>query len=235
MAQGLAWTLFSASVLLFIAYEVRSIWIGRRYPERVARTAHARMRVNWVRALSREAGSEILAVQTLRNSLMSATIAASTAALALTGTIGLAAPRLVTDSGVLESFHESSLRAALEVLLILVLFASFVCSTMAMRYFNHAGFVMSMPVASPERQAMNDVAVDYVERAGLLYSWGLRFLLMIAPLIAGVVNPLAMLPMMMALVAVLSRLDRPAKPTSPSQKESTVSSFSTDTQASRPG
>ena len=234
MAQSSAWTVFFASVLLFIAYEVRSVWIGRRHPERVARSAHARMRVNWVRALSREAGSEILAVQTLRNSLMSATIAASTAALALTGTIGLAAPRIAASSGVLDSFHESSLRAVLEVLLILALFASFVCSAMAMRYFNHAGFVMSMPVASPERQAMNDVAVDYVERAGLLYSWGLRFLLMIAPLIAGIVNPLAMLPMMMALVAVLSRLDRPAKHTQPGQRHPSVAVMSTDAQASQP-
>ena len=40
----------------------------------------------------------------------------------------------------------------------MVLFASYVCSAMAMRFYGHASFVMSMPVASPERQALNPLA-----------------------------------------------------------------------------
>lgn len=84
---------------------------------------------------------------------------------------------------------------------------------MAMRYFNHAGFVMSMPAASAERQALMPLAAEYVGRAGLLYSWGLRCFLAIAPLVGGIVTPVATLPMTCGLIAVLWLFDRPARAT----------------------
>mgnify|MGYP001496036332 CR=1 FL=1 len=102
-------------------------------------------------------------------------------------------------------------RVVLEVLLMVTLFASYVCSAMAMRYFSHAGFVMSMPVAAPERQALSPMAKEYVKRAGLLYSWALRFFLIIAPLVVGVVRPIGMPFMAVALVVALWFFDRPAK------------------------
>jgi hypothetical protein len=207
MNEQVRWLAFASSVLAFAAYEGWSLWLARRHPERVARSAHARMRVAWVGAVSRQAGFEIVAVQALRNSLMSATIAASTAALALMATVGLASGTITTSvaSGTL------SVRAVLDVLLLAALFASYVCSAMAMRYFSHAGFVMSMPVAAPERESLNPMAATYVERAGLLYSWGLRSFLMVAPLVAGIVSPLAMPPMTLALIGVMWWFDRPAR------------------------
>jgi hypothetical protein len=33
--------------------------------------------------------------------------------------------------------------------LMVVLFSSFVCSALSMRYYNHAGFAMSMPAGRP--------------------------------------------------------------------------------------
>jgi hypothetical protein len=218
MTAGAAWIAFGISAAIFLAYEIRAVWLGRTHPERVARSAHARMRVTWVATLSRQAGFEIVAVQALRNSLMSATIAASTAALALMATVSFAGGAVrgtVLQLGALDALPWLSLhglQALLEALLMLTLFASYVCSAMAMRYFNHAGFVMSMPVAAPERQPLNALATNYVERAGLLYSWGLRFFLMIAPLVAGIVHPSAMPPLTIVLVIVLAYFDRPAQP-----------------------
>jgi len=209
--QATAWIAFAVSSFIFIVYEAWVLWVGRRHPERMARYAHARMRVNWAEALGERPGFEIVAVQTLRNSLMSATIAASTAALALMGTITLAGGSLVDSMSHLRSGGAPPLRPVLEGLLLLALFASYVCSSMAMRYFNHTGFVMSMPVESEQRKPLNPLALDYVERAGLLYSWGLRFFLMIAPLVAGIVNPLVMPAMTVVLVFVLWWFDRPAR------------------------
>lgn len=203
------WLLLAASALLIAAYETWALWLGARHPERVARSLHARMRASWVVALSRQPGFEIVAVQTLRNSLMSSTITASTAALALMGSVSIAAPRLI---GGPFAWAELTPRLVLEVALMLMLFASFVCSAMAMRYFNHAGFVLSMPTGSPEREPLVPVAAQYVEWAGLLYSWGLRCFIGIAPLVAGIVSPLAVLPMTVVLVAVLWLFDRPASP-----------------------
>ncbi len=202
------WIAFALSSAVFFAYEVWVVWVGWRHPDRIARSAHASMRANWVDAMGRQPGFEIVAVQALRNSLMSATIAASTAALALMGSVSLASSTLESAS-----FDGTPpLRVVLEVLLMATLFASYVCSAMAMRFFSHAGFVMSMPVASPERSALNPMAKEYVQRAGLLYSWALRFFLMISPLVVGIVRPVGMPFMAIALVVALWFFDRPAKP-----------------------
>ncbi len=211
MSDTVSWTAFALSTLIFFGYEIRSLWVGHRHPERVARSAHARMRASWVQALSEREGFEIVAVQALRNSLMSATISASTSALALMGSVSLAGIGLATGMRQLQSIDALGVRLLVEGLLILALFASYVSSAMAMRYFNHASFVMSIPASSPERAKFTPMAVEYVERAGLFYSWGLRFFLMIAPLVAGIVNPLAMPLITIVLVVVLWRFDRPAK------------------------
>jgi len=201
------WLSFGISTLMFVVYEVWVLWAGQFHPERIARSAHAQMRAHWVEALSRQTGFEIVAVQTLRNSLMSATIAASTAALALMGTISLASGTI----GSAAFDGTTPMRVVLEVLLMATLFASYVCSAMAMRFFNHAGFVMSMPVAAPERAPLVPMAKEYVRRAGLLYSWALRLFLIIAPLVVGLVRPLAMPFMTLALVVALWFFDRPAQ------------------------
>jgi hypothetical protein len=53
----------------------------------------------WFTAVSQQKGSESLAVQTLRNSLISATMTASTAVLGLMCTVTLAAPSLHASFG----------------------------------------------------------------------------------------------------------------------------------------
>ena len=201
------WYAFGISTLIFVVYELWVFWVGLRHPERIARSAHASLRVHWVDALSRQPGFEIVAVQALRNSLMSATIAGSTAALALMGTISLASSNIEAAN-----FDATPpLRIVLEILLMATLFASYVCSAMSMRYFSHAGFVMSMPVAAPERASLNPMAKEYVKRGGLLYSWALRFFLIISPLVVGMVRPLGMPFMTVALVVALWFFDRPAR------------------------
>jgi uncharacterized membrane protein len=142
---------------------------------------------------------------------MSATISASTAALALMGTVSLSTTAVATGVETVPSFGLPPLRLVLDILLAGVLFASYVCSAMAMRYFNHAGYVLSMPTDCPERQRMNPVAMQYVSRAGLLYGWGLRGFLLIAPLVVGLVSPPMMLPMTAILLWVLRQSDKPAE------------------------
>lgn len=89
-----------------------------------------------------------------------------------------------------------------------VLIASLVCSARAVRYYNHTEFILSMPVESDERSQWIPTAVTYSRLAGLLYSWGLRHLLMVAPVLVFLVYPLAG-PLAAALVvAALFGFDR---------------------------
>lgn len=208
MNSTVSWLALLLSLAILGAYEVHLWRLSRRQPLATARSAHALLRAEWVEALSRQAGSEIVAVQALRNSLMSATITASTAALALMGTLTVTSTTVVEDMA-LFGMRQLSTRLALELLLLAALFASYVCSATAMRYFSHGSFIMSLPVGSDERLRRTPMAVDYVRRAGVLYSWGLRLFLFLAPIVAGLVNPLAMPVAAIVLTLVLRAFDRP--------------------------
>jgi hypothetical protein len=137
----------SAVTVALLLYELASAWAQQRHPERLARSVHARLREGRFAAVSAQKGSEIMAVQTLRNSLMSATMTASTAALGVVASLTLTMP----------SLHQSvsalwSPRLMLELVLIALLFASLVASAIAVRYCNHTSFICGIPTDSPVRQ-----------------------------------------------------------------------------------
>lgn len=203
-----SWIGFAISLALVVGYEWRIHHLGQRQPEKLARYANAKLRMHWVTALSDRPGFEIVAVQALRNSLMSATISASTAALAVMGAVTLAGATLAANLA--RWSGENTLHTVLQAMLVGTLFASYVCSALAMRHYSHAGFIMSMPVDHPDRPALNPMAANHVRRAGLMYSWGLRLFLMVAPLVAGVVHPMAMVPVTALLLIGLHYFDRPA-------------------------
>ena len=203
------WLATFGTLAIVWVYEALQWLPRRRHPDTLSREAHARLRAAWFDALSAQAGSEILAVQTLRNSLMSSTLTASTAALGLMGTVTLiGAPLLGITPGGSGGGLGLTPRLVLELALMATLFGALACSTMAVRYYNHASFIGSLPVGSSERTYWQATGVTYLRRAGLLYSWGLRGLLMVAPLVAGIAHPLAGPVSALALVAVLISFDR---------------------------
>ncbi|WP_345542012.1 DUF599 domain-containing protein [Variovorax defluvii] len=203
-----AWLAALATVAILASYELALAVGHRRRPEHLARTAHAALREAWFDAVSAQRGSEILAVQTLRNSLMSATMSASTAVLGLMGTVTLAAPTLRASLGDAPGMPGFTARLALELALMMLLFASLASSVMAVRYFSHAGFIVAMPVDSEARRRWSDAGKFYVRRAGILYSWGLRHLVLVAPILASMVHPAAGPVAALGVVAVLVGFDR---------------------------
>jgi hypothetical protein len=209
MTNTTTWLPALLTIAILLAYEGALLLVQGRTPTRLARTAHAALREEWFGAISKQRGSEILAVQTLRNSLMSATMTGSTAVLGLIGTVTLSAPSLHSSFGAADVITLTfTVRLALELVLMTILFASLVCSVMAVRYYNHAGFISSMPVDSEERQRWSATGVVYLRRAGLLYSWGLRHLLMVAPILASIVYPLAGPVAAIILIMILLGFDR---------------------------
>ena len=208
MTGTLAWLATLATIAVLVAYEVVLAVAQRWRPERMARSAHAALREDWFTAVSQQKGSEILAVQTLRNSLMSATLTASTAMLGLIGTVTLAAPSLHASFGWSAMLPSVTPQLVLELLLLALLFASLVCSAMAVRYYNHVGFISGMRVESVARMRWNQAGTAYVRRAGVLYSWGLRHLILVAPILICLLYPLAG-PIAAVLVGVVMvRFDR---------------------------
>ena len=218
MNELMAWLATLATIAVLLAYEMVLIVAQRRLPGRMARSAHAALREDWFIAVSQQKGSEILAVQTLRDSLMSATMTASTAMLGLIGTVTLAAPSLHASFGGLAMLPSVTPRLVLELLLLALLFASLVCSAMAVRYYNHVGFISGMPVESEARSRWAQAGTTYVRRAGVLFSWGLPHLILVTPILACLLHPFAGPIAAVLLVVVLGRFDRAAASGLPTDK-----------------
>ena len=192
MSFALSWLAALLTLAVLLAYETSLAMAQRRRPERMARTVHANLRQDWFEAVSAQKGSEILAVQTLRNAVMSASMTASTAALGLMGTVTLAVPSLHAQFGDATSpLPNFTPRLAMELVLLALLFASLVSSVMAVRYYNHAGFIGGMPVESEARKHWTRAGTAYVRKAGVLYSWALRQLILLAPVMAFILHPAA--------------------------------------------
>ncbi|MDR7332173.1 DUF599 family protein [Roseateles asaccharophilus] len=197
-----AWTPVGLTVAVLLGYEALLVLL----PRRLAAARHAGLREEWLRVVSAQPGAELLAVQTLRNSLMSATLLASTAALALMGSVTLAAPSL--KASLAASSGAPSPRLVLELVLLALLFASLASTLMAVRLYNHAGFIGGLPVGSPGRARWTEAGVGYVRRAGLLYGVGLRQLVLVVPVVAAMLLPTAGPVAALLVVAVLYSLDR---------------------------
>ena len=204
-----SWVAVWATMATLAAYELALLALQSRSPNRLARTAHAMLRQDWFEALSQQAGTEILAVQTLRNSLMSATMLASTAALGLMGTVTLAVPALHAG------FETASIgppvvtpRLLLELSLLTLLFSALVCTLMSVRFFNHAGYISSMSVGSRQRERWNAAGASHLRKAGLLYSWGLRQLVLVVPVVAATLLPAAGPVAAVLVVGVLFSFDK---------------------------
>lgn len=205
----MSWLAAAVTVAVLLLYEASLAVAQRRRPERMARTAHATLRKDWFEAVSAQRGSEVLAVQTLRNALMSASVTASTAAIGLMGILTLAAPSLHAPfSDAASELPLFTPRLAMELVLLIMLFASLVCSVMAVRYYNHAGFVGGMPVESDARTHWTPAGTAYVRRAGVLYSWALRQLVLLTPVVAFILHPFAGPIAALVVSGVLLSLDR---------------------------
>lgn len=209
MTIASAWPSAIATLGIVLAYEV---WLTqKRACGRLTRTAHVSLREDWFAAISAQPGSEILAVQTLRNSLMSATMTASTAVLGLMGALSLITPTLRATLGEAAAntaaWPDFTPHLVMELVLLCLLFASLVASVMAVRYYNHAGFICAMPVGASQRQKWASTGSVYVRKAGLLYGWGLRQLLLLVPVMAFLTHPLAGVVGSLAAATALIQFD----------------------------
>ena len=201
------WWFLAASGVIVAVYELFAARKRRRQPMRFARTAHAEIRAGWARAVRTKPGNEVLVVQTLRNSVMAASISASTAVLAFVALVAQLAPRPPDRVASLQQ-APLDLHGALLILLMVLVFAAFMLSAMAVRFFNHAGYILATPPSDASAE-LTELGARYVARAGHLYSMSLRAFLIAAPFVVGLASAPMMLPAAIALVAVLVWYDRP--------------------------
>lgn len=199
-----------AALLLLVLYHVHLYHKMRNDPLSTSLGLSRRTRVLWVQAIM--AGKkDILAIQTLRNGTMAATFLASAAILIGLGIFNLALTadkqgELSLMMGPLASDYPGLWTAKLILLGIDFLFAFF-SFMLAVRYFNHTGFMINLPVDDNTDISVNDV-IEILERGGTHYTLGMRAYYMTIPLALWLFGPLWLMAGTLLMIAILYRLDR---------------------------
>jgi len=193
-------------------------WLARKVVKNPAYTVQAVNRIAraaWVESIMRGDGKEVLAVQTLRNSTMAATFLASTAVLLIIGVLTLSGQADKMEStwhslNVLGGRHSELWMAKLLVML-LDLFAAFFSFTMAVRVFNHVGYLVNVPEDLRHGAITPAHVAVHLNRAGKFYSYGMRAYYFVVPLVFWLFGPHFLLLATVGLVVILARIDRAPK------------------------
>jgi len=201
----------SAAVVI-IAYHVHLYTKVRRDPltTAVGITNHARQM--WVKGVIRDR-RDIMAVQTLRNQVMAATFLASTAILISLGLFSAAfRPGVFSDIShalnLLGTKTETLWMFKL-MLLGILFFVTFFNFTLAIRYYNHAGFMINT-FEQDDASVSGEAVTQVVNHGALHYTIGMRGFYLSVPLALWLFGPVWMLIGSLVLVSVLYRLDREA-------------------------
>jgi uncharacterized membrane protein len=171
-------------------------------------------RAAWVASVMRER-RDILAVQTLRNSTMSASFMASTAVLLIIGVLTLSAQgdKLSGTWHALNFSGQASVELWLFKLLMMLfdLLFAFFSFAMAVRIFHHVGYLINVPLdRAIEATQIRRVEV-HLNRAGSYFRIGMRAYYFTVPLLLWLFGPLWLLGATLAVLYFMFHLDRAPK------------------------
>jgi len=200
----------AASLAALVGYQLYVRMKLRANPRYSLAAANRLARAAWVEHIM-ASGDHILAVQTLRNSTMSASFMASTAVLLIIGLLNLAT-QSNSVSGVWQLLSvlqhvPQELWIAKLMALVVVLLVVFFCFTMAIRLFNHVGYLVAIPQQAAHAMSSGGVA-RVLNQAGAYFTWGMRWYYFGVPVLFWLFGPLFVLLATAALITVLWRIDQ---------------------------
>lgn len=199
-----------AAFILLIAYHVLLYRRVRHKPIDTSQELFRYVRSRWVHSVM-TGGKDILAIQTLRNWTMAATFLASTAILIGLGIFNLAVT--VDKQGELSLLlaHLGSKNPSLWLGKLILLGGDFLFAffnfTLAIRYYIHTGFMISLHPDANTDITIEQVA-DTLNRGGLHYTIGMRGYYLSIPFALWLFGPIWLLIGSITVLAVLYQLDR---------------------------
>jgi len=169
-------------------------------------------RAAWVDNIMSDQSRAILAVQTMRNSTMAATFLASTAILLIMGVLNLIRSS-GGDKSMLQALQDGIINGGnmedIKLLLLLVaLFTAFFCFTLAVRMFNHIGYLINSTSAKLHFCPTAAYVSRLLNRGGCYYSYGMRAYYVSVPLVFGLFSPYYLVLASTVLVIALYHIDR---------------------------
>lgn len=202
--------LTAASFALLIIYHAHLIYRIRRYPLTTAMGITNHLRGHWVESIMEEK-RDILAVQTLRNWVMSSSFLASTAILISLGLISVASSpekmsEITPSLQVLVREHRVLWLFKL-MMLVVDFFFIFFSFCLAIRYFNHVNFMINVP--STLAHKMTPEYVTRILNRGMMhYTLGMRGYYIGVLLVLWLFGPIWMLLGTVVIIFALHHLDR---------------------------
>ena len=155
---------------------------------------------------------DILAVQTLRNSTMAATFLASTSILLAVGLLTLTGQsdklgQIWHAVNVFGSTAQSTITLKLLVILI-NLFIAFFNFSLAIRLFNHVGFLINTPSEDGGYGSSITFVAMQLNKAGSYFHLGMHAYYFLVPLVFWLFGPLLMVLATIVVVALVFRIER---------------------------
>ncbi len=205
---------FGTSLGLICGYQLYLRYRLRNNPAYTIQAINAQARELWVESIMTSRDRDVLAVQTLRNSTMAATFLASTAILLIIGVLNL----MQKNDGVGSMFslvqpEHSAMSMSTHIWgfkllpLLVVFFWAFFCFTLAIRMYNHVGYLINASSGKAFGPTPSFVA-RLLNRSGQYYSLGMRAYYLSVPLVFWLFGPLYLIVASIGLVVVLYHVDR---------------------------
>jgi uncharacterized membrane protein len=196
----------SACLLLMVLYYLYLWQRTKRAPDSSAHSFNANIRLRWVQMILANNNNGLLAIQTLRNSVMAANFMASTAILLIIGSLSssekLSHWLLQSDIQNLIPAYSNELSSLKLGLLVLDFFIAFYSFSMAIRFFNHVGYMIGL--ADTE---LTKATCLYLNKAGRYYTLGTRSFFFSLPIILWFFGPYFLILGTLILILGLALLD----------------------------
>ncbi len=205
-------TAFIISALVVSAYYYFLHIKTRDNPTYTIHGVNALARKLWVENIMRNTNKDVMAVQTLRNFVMGASLMASTAALLIVGTLTLSGQA----ENISHSWHALSIVGShatelwiLKVMLMLVDFiVAFFAFAMSVRLANHVVFMINVPEHNLNHNLSPKAVGRRMQRAGNMFAIGMRAFFFAIPLVFWLFGPYFLILSSVGLVVALYHLDR---------------------------
>lgn len=200
----------ATSFLLLLVYHLGLLAAKDRFPEATIYARNAKTRAAWVREMM-ENQRDILAVQTLRNWTMAASFLASTAILIALALLNIVlTPGHQADASMqLFSFMGKRIESLHQIKLLILsvdFFFTFFNFTMAIRYYNHLGFMINAPSDSTVSAPAS--VVETIQYGAAHYTLGMRGYYLSVPLALWLFGPGWLLAGTLIIIATLFHVDR---------------------------
>jgi uncharacterized membrane protein len=203
---------FAISAALVAAYYLFLLAKVKRNPTYTIHGVNEIARSLWVANVMSNSGKDVMAVQTLRNFIMGASLMATTATFLMVGTLTLSgqAENISRSWHVLNvvGTHAAELWIIKVMCLLLDFIIAFFAFAMAVRLINHVVFMLNVPDRGDHHALSPASVARRLNRAGHMFAIGMRAFFFAVPLVFWLFGPPFLVVATIGLVIALYHLDR---------------------------